>query len=213
MTGPFSEGAFNQHFALMGQDVFWRRAYVCPCMRPGEDSADPACKLCRGRGFQWEPEAEVRVGLTAQSEKKGMADFGTWEAGDAVVSIPADCPVYETAGRMDRIRAKHATSVFSDALRRGFTDRLVGSIVKIERVFWLNDAKDAVIEGKIPVVNAAGSLAWPEGGAPPEGARYSITGVRFNEFYVYPALPTDRAMGNQRLPRKLLVRRMDLFGR
>jgi hypothetical protein len=208
----FSPARFNAHLRKIGQQFAWRRAFACPCQRPGEESPAPNCPLCLGKGVQWDVEQEGWAGMTSQNSKKGMADFGVWEAGDCVLTIPENSPLYD-AGRFDRIRAKNSTNQFMDVLRRGFTDRLVGAIVSIDRVLWTNDAGTAVVEGGIPTVAPNGALTWASG-APPEGRHYSISGVRYDEYYVYPNLPTDRmAHGGARLPRKLLARRLDLFAR
>lgn len=211
-----SPGAFNAHLATMGHELAWRRSYACPCITPGSGQADPKCAWCGGKGRQWDDESPANVakcGFTSQSAKKGMAEFGVWEPGDAVLSIGSNCPFY-TCGRFDRFRSTKSTHVFTDNLRRGFNDRLAGSIVSIDRVFWLDAGKN-LVEGSIPSVGDNGVLTWADGDvAPGDGVVFSIAGERWDEYYAFLDLPQNRPIHNGAdLPRKLPVRRFDLFGR
>ena len=159
----------------------------------------------------WDGEVVGRCGFVNMSAKKGMADFGVWEPGDAVLSIGSDCPFYEL-GRFDRFRSLSSMQRFTDNLRRGFNEKLLGTIERIDRVFWLNSQKN-IVEGSIPTVGEGGVLTWPDSG-PPEGTVFSIAGVRWDEWFAYLDMPQNRPMhGGAALPRRLPVRKFDLFGR
>lgn len=208
-----SPAAFNAHIARMGQDVMWRPSYRCPCFNPDSGAAKPTCPLCRGRGWTWGAEAATRIGLTNQNAKKAMEQFGTYEVGDALLTLPSDSAAYG-AGRHARFRALNATNPFSEPLTRGDGDRLLGSIKSFTRCYWLNDAGTVEVEGGLPVADANGNLTWPSGGAPPAGKQYSLSGVRYDEYYLPLDLPVDRNHhAGAPLPRKVLARRLDLFGR
>lgn len=158
----------------------------------------------------WDEEVIGRAAITNLNAKKGAADFGVWEPGDALLSIGSDCPFYEV-GRFDRFRSLKSMQRFTDNLRRGFSDKLSGTIERIDRVFW-QDANKDIVEGSIPTVGASGELTWDDGG-PPEGVTFSIAGVRWDEWFAYLDLPQNRTIHGADLPRRLPVRKFDLFGR
>lgn len=202
---------FNAHLKAMGQNFSWRRANSCPCVNPSSGAAKQDCAVCDGRGVVWGAETDVRIGMTAQNSRKAPKDFGTYEAGDSILSIGSDQACYG-CGRYDRFRAKDSSNAFSINLRRGFADKVRFPVKEFDRVFWLNDAEQ-VVEGGLPTLDEeTGVLSWTSG-APPQGRFFSISGTRWDEYYAYLDLPQDRNAGISNLPRKLPVRRMDLFTR
>ena len=83
----------------------------------------------------------------------------------------------------------------------------------MDEVFWLDEDKQRV-NGGIPLIHSNGTLEWTDGDGPPDGVRYSISGRRHTEYFVYIGLPAGRFMHQgARLPKKVLARRWDLFGR
>ncbi len=207
----FSPAHFNAHIGNMGQDLAWRRASACPCFSPSSGQARFDCPLCGGRGHTWEAEVRVRAGLTSQTSKKALAQFGVYENGDALLTIGSDSPLYEM-GQYDRVRGLTSTNRFSTMMTRGQDDTLLGTIESIDRVFWLNEAGAATVDGGIPTVSDVGALTWSSG-EPPAGTQYVVNGVRFDEFFSFLDLPNDRNVGGADLPRKVPVRKFDLLGR
>ncbi|MDB5550520.1 MAG: hypothetical protein JWL86_504 [Rhizobium sp.] len=207
-----SPAAFNGWLRNIGQDLAWRQAFACPCINPASGASKPNCPLCNGKGRQWNDEVVGRAGFQSLAPKKGFAAFGTWEPGDATLTIGSDCPFY-IAGQYDRFRSLNSTAPFSTHLVRGEADVLLGTVETISRVFWLNTAGDTVIEGGIPTVNEDGTMTWTTG-EPPDGQTYSISGVKYEEWFCYMDMPGDRAMhAGAALPKKLAVRKFDIFAR
>jgi hypothetical protein len=208
-----SPARFNAHLAGMGQDVAWRRAYACPCISPGSGAAKPTCPLCRGKGRQWDTELVVRIGVVNQNSKQAMAQFGVWEPGDVLFSIGSDSPAY-VIGQYDRMRLINSTSPFSIVRTRGDSDYITGTLQSLTRVFWLNTAGDAVIEGSLPTIQTDNmNWAWTSGG-PPAGTQYTVTGTKFDEYYFFLDGSNDRNHhAGAALPRKAPGRRFDLFAR
>ena len=205
---------FNEHIAHMGQRVRWRRAYSCPCTNEFSGAADPTCPQCHGKGHIWNsPGVESVVGVTAQQINPQWQDFGNFEQGDMVMTVPSDSPLYEM-GRFDRVVLLNATDRFSRIYTRGVTsERVDVPITSIERVFWLNEDKTAQVEGGIPTWDDAGNLTWATG-EPPVGVQYSIAGTRYAEYFVWQSLPSDRKEHvGALLPLKVPLRRFDIFGR
>jgi hypothetical protein len=210
----FNPAAFDALLNNMGHQFAWRKSYACPCFNPGSGQAKDTCPQCGGKGRIWTAESDPNTGtcgFQAQNARKAMADFGVWEAGDSLLTIGEDCPFY-VSGRFDRFRSLRSTHVFTDGLRRGFGDRIWGKIVSIDRVFWL-DVDSNIVEGGIPTVATNGALTWTAN-EPPQGQTYSVAGERFDEYYAYLNIPQNRPMHDgARLPKKLPVRKFDLFGR
>lgn len=206
--------AFNRHIRHMGQMVSWRRSYQCPCINEFSGAAEASCPLCNGKGYQWSATAVPGVvGVTSQVNKKQWAQFGNWEDGDMLLTVGSDSPVYDIS-RFDRLLLLNSTDRFSRVLVRGDdVEKINVPVVSIDRVFWLNQAKNAVIEGDVPTVADDGSIVWGSN-SPDPGTQYSITGTCYTEYYVYDMMPSDRnEHSGLLLPRKCQLKNFDLFGR
>lgn len=209
-----SPAKFNAFLTSIGQDMFWRQATACPCINPATMGARPDCPLCHGKKYQWAPEVPGRCGFQNQNQKKGFADFGMWEPGDAVLTIGSDTPLY-ASGPFDRFRCKNSTSPFSINRVRGEQDFILGTVVNISRVFYIQPDGITMTECGIPAVDANGNLSWGAGQvAPPDDTAYSVTGIKYDEYFAYPDFANDRKHHHgANLPKKLLARRFDLYGR
>jgi hypothetical protein len=207
----FSVEWFNDHLATMGQDFLWRKASMCPCVNPHSGAAKPNCPICSGKGRSWANPVSVKAGMASERVLRQWAQFGRYEAGDAILSVPESSLLYD-AGQFDRITMLNATDPFSLVLVRGQNDKINFPVNSIGRVYWIIN-NSAVVEGGIPTVDNNGQLSWAAG-APPVGTQYSISGTRYSEYFVWDEMPGDRKHHyGARLPRKLVARRFDLFGR
>jgi len=204
--------AFNAHLSHMGQRVLWQRATACPCVETHSGAAKPGCPLCHGKGQIYGAEVATVVGVASQKVVKAWAQFGMYESGDAILVIPSDSPMYD-AGRFDKITMLNGSDRFSRVLVRGRNDRLFERALSVDRVFWLNTAGDAVVEGGIPAVAQDGSLTWAAG-EPPAGTKYTIEGQRQPTYYVFDNMPSDRnEHQGALLPKNLVARRWDVMSR
>ncbi|MGR9108258.1 MAG: hypothetical protein ACU843_15160 [Gammaproteobacteria bacterium] len=142
---------------------------------------------------------------------KKFMDLGMFDDGDTMVTIPSDSPMYEI-GEFDRVDTVSRTEPFSVNIVTGLATSLRFKPESIDRVTWL-DSNDALVVGDIPTINKDGSLTWV-GSTPPQNTTYSVTGRRFPAYFCYMDLPLDRPyhFGKQ-LPRRVVLRRFDLFGR
>lgn len=140
--------------------------------------------------------------------------MGQWESGDAVVTIPEDSPMWEMA-QFDRATMMNSTDPFSLVLISGAAnERIFRPVSGVDRVFWYDKATGATIEGGIPTVNDDGTLSWPYGGQPPSGMTYSCSGQWYTEFFCFGLYASDRnEHSGMRLPKRVVLRRFDLFGR
>lgn len=210
----FNGAAFDGFLTGIGQRVTWRRAYACACVSPDSGAPDPKHALCMGKGRLWDPAIETVTGIASQTVTAEWMNSGLYETGDMVLSIPQASPMWD-AGQFDRILMLNSNDIFSMPLKHGApSERLLFSVQSINRCFWLDPATRLVVEGGLPVVSDTGALSWPNGGEPPPGMTYSLTGQKFDEYYCFGRFPSDRNQhGGMRLPRKLVARKWDLFGR
>lgn len=211
----FNAGAFDSFLAGIGQRVTWRRSYSCACTSPTSGAADPKHALCSGKGRLWEAPIETVTGVAKQDTVAEWMQSGLYENGDMVLSIPQASPLYD-AGQFDRVMMLNSTDVFSQPMTRGaVNERMLFVPASITRCFWLNPAdKNQIVEGGIPVVSDTGHLSWPNGGEPPPAMVYSLTGTKYDEYFVFAQLPSDRNQhSGMRLPKRVIARRWDLFGR
>lgn len=212
----FNPGAFDTFLKGIGQEVEWRRSYACACVSPTSGAADPKHALCSGKGRLWNPPVKTVTGIASQTVQQEWMKSGMYETGDMVLSIPQASPLWD-AGQFDRIMLLNSTDVFSMPLTRGApNERLLFRPESILRCFWLHPQdKNTIVEGGIPVVDANGHLSWPGGvGEPPPGMVYSLTGNKYDEYFVFIQLLSDRnEHQGMRLPKRVTARKWDLFGR
>ncbi|MCT9846743.1 hypothetical protein N7563_22010 [Leclercia adecarboxylata ATCC 23216 = NBRC 102595] len=212
----FSRQAFNAHIDNIGQDVLWMRSWACPCMDRNTGSPKPSCPICVGRGRVWDTPVEMVMGIASQSTQIKWAKMGQWEHGDMVVVIPENCLAWDYGGQYDRFITQEGLDGFSEVLVRGApTERLRVPVHEVFRCFWIDPTdKTKVVEGGLPVIDANGRPSWPNGGEPPLGTSYSVTGDRFSEYFLVDAYPDDRnEHRGMRLPKRVVLRKWDLYGR
>lgn len=203
--------AFNKFLSGIGQRYTWRKSYACPCVNPNSGAAKKNCPQCSGRGRIWDAGIDGVAGMAGAKTQREWAQLGVWESGDVVVTIPESTALYDM-GQFDRMTAVDSTEQFSLPLVRGDNDRLHFKVESVGRVFWI-DGSGAIVAGGIPSVSDAGVLTWASD-EPPVGQQYSISGTKFLEYYCFGMFPTNRnEHQGARLPKRVVLRRWDLFGR
>lgn len=206
-------GAFNALLNDMGEWFQWRQSFACPCLNPNSGAPAAGCPHCAGRGRLWNAPQRARAGVASSDTQQEWARLGQWVSGDLVLSIPEDSPLWDVT-QFDRVTAESSTDDFSLAMVRGAVkERIHGQIQTITRVFWFDDLGD-IVEGGIPEIAQNGTLTWPNGGEPPAGTTYSLSGVKFGDYYCFGPLSGDRNKhGGLRLPKRMVMRKFDLLGR
>lgn len=206
-----SVARFNTQLNEMGQAMTWARASFCPCRNVLSGSPRPGCPVCT-RGVIWAPARPARAGLSGMKVQRAWASFGAYEAGDVVVSVGSDTPLY-AAGENDRIVMMDSTEAYDVVLVHDGRDRLPYALLQVDRVFWLTPDGSAIIEGGKPGQGERGLLVWPAGQLePPAGTQYTIQGRRRPEMFMFSEMAQDRAhFGGLKLPRRLVLRKFDLF--
>lgn len=161
----------------------------------------------------WAAPVETVLATHQEQPQIRMGAPGAYMDGDLIATIPNTSPVWG-AGLYDRITLRDATEAFSVYLIRGHvSERLLFEVVEVHEVFWKNATTQALVPGGIPTINENGVPVFTEK-APPAGTTYSITGTRRPEYFVARDLPSSRGMhSGEALPKRLQLRRWDLFGR
>lgn len=199
----------------LGQKVRWRRAYECPCRNPLSGQALQGCPQCHGSGTIYDATATPAwTGVASMKVAREWAASTEWESGDVVWTIPSASPLWN-AGENDRVVMTDSSEPFSVTLRRGHVDRVRGTLLTIDRVFYLAGSDSAIVEAPIPGWDGEGNLDWTGvAGAPPAGAGYNVTGRKHQEYFIFRDFPQDRAHhGGLPLPRRVVARKYDLMGR
>ncbi len=200
---------FNRMLSRVGQHLDWRRSETCPCIDPNSGSPEPGCPYCNGHGRRWFAPVASVVGVVSREIVRKYAPMEILDAGDIMLVIPSDQPVY-AIGELDRVVMADRTEPFSLTRLRGTSDFIGFAPSQITAVTWIWDGE--LMSGAIPSVASDGSLSWASG-APPDGVVYALSGRRHPEYFCYLTLPTDRPIhGGEPLPRRVVLRRFDLFG-
>jgi hypothetical protein len=205
-----SSAKFNGLINGVSQKFLWSRGFACPCLTTNSGQPKINCPHCHGKGRFWSGAVDGAAGVGSRDALKKQAEFGNWDAGDTLLSIPSDSPLY-AMGEYDRVVAIHRTEPFSVNLVSGINDVIRFSIVSIDRVVWL-DGSNNLVDAAIPKIKDDGTLLWGAN-APPAKTTFSITGRRHPEYFVYHELTLDRPHHQgEPLPRRIVVRRFELFG-
>lgn len=233
-----SSGRFNRLLTAaggVGQRFIWLRASLCPCRNLQSGQALPSCPICGGKGVTWGEAQVAWAGMAGMKSVREWAAFGMWESGDVVLSIPSNSPFY-SGGEFDRVIMLDSTEPFDTIFVRG-SERQTYPVVSIDTVWWIDPTTKTRVNGPIPPVAPDGLFFWApslgtensvmlaleQGGfligdyipsTPVLGTQYSMRGRKRPEYFIYRDFPVDRAhYGGQPLPRRVVMRRFDLFGR
>ena len=170
------------------------------------------CVVCRGKGVAWDPPIAAWTALAGMKIVREWANFGEFEAGDLVATIPSDSPFY-AAGESDKAAFTDSSEAFSSIVLGG-VDFLPFQTVSIDRVVWKDVNTGALVNGGMPMQDTAGNLSWPNGDGPPSVVQYSISGRKVPVYYMFRDLVQDRHhSAGLPLPRRVVLRRLDLFAR
>ncbi len=206
-----SPARFNRFIATIGQTVVWRKSDACPCRDPASGAARYDCQVCFN-GRLWRPGQASVVGLTGEKVMQRWAQYGQWQSGDVILTLPSDQPAYAMA-EYDRVVLCDSTVPFSIVREMTGPQVVELNVKSIDRVFSIDPDTGQQVLHRIPSVSPQGVLTWLSN-PPPPGQQYTISGRRAPEYFCFADYPQDRAHhGGAKLPRKVVMRLFDLFGR
>lgn len=215
MTLVFSPARFDALLGVarpgLGQNVSWQSATSCPCRNPTSGAAKQGCPTCAGKGVFWGSPVAAWTGLAGMKVAREWAMYSEWASGDVVITIGSDSPLWNI-GETDKVSFVDSSQPFSTVLMGG-VDKLSFQAAVINGVIWLDPITQLPITGGIPTQDAGGNLTWASG-APPTLTQYTISGRRIPDYYCFRDLAQDRAhSAGLPLPRRVILRLFDLFGR
>lgn len=211
---------FNRFLSRIGQDLSWRPSSACPCVQAYSGGADANCTHCDGKGRLWGTAVATSAGIVSRDILRQAAPMAILDAGDVMLVIPSNEPVY-AIGEYDRVLMVDRSEPFSFNLIPG-NNRLRFDPISIDAITWI-DEEGELVSGTLPTGWANGTLTWDEPDPPteeppalilpPEGATVAITGRRHPEYFCWLTLALDRPHHRgEPLPRRVILRRFDLFG-
>ena len=208
----FDADSFNSFLAEIGVAVEWEKAMECPCRLSRSGATDVNCPVCEGIRFLWEAPEKTVIGVQGIKATQQWSQFGEWNKGDMIVTIGSDSPAY-VAGEFDRFIITGADFRWNTVLTKGEKDRVKqGKIKKVERVIAIiNDQIQEFVEFDHYTVEG-NTIVWEATAGLVDKTQYSIRYIAAPEYFVYGAIPQDRAQFGRDLPRNIPLRMMDLFG-
>jgi hypothetical protein len=211
-----------------GRKVRWREALVCSCWNL--DSGQPAynCQACKGTGYIYKDPIEAIAGITSVAFNKDFNEYaGLFEAGDAVMSVPARVKMLVNGryvytpmalfdvGTNDLITLTDDDWKFTEILVRNQPigkrppDTLLNSdITRVREVFKADPITGAITtyaEGVDFQLNG-NRVEWLSANAPTDGENYSVTYFYRPTFAVLIQLPKPRHQDGEDLPKYVVLR-------
>ena len=199
---------FNALINRVGQRLSWKASRGCACRDPYSGSPVPDCPACGGLGRIWDSGIASIAAPAGVKVQRQWADFGMWMAGDVVVTLPSDQPAYSMS-EGDRMVLMDSTEPFSLVIPVG--GRLTGVVASLSRCTYLLAGVET--DAVLPTLTDTGLLTWPNDDGP-GAVQVVLTGRRHPEYFAFSDFPQDRAhqLGDP-LPRRVVLRRFDLWGR
>lgn len=210
----FSPGRFNGLIANIAQQVAWWKTDRCPCRDPYSGGPTQGCPSCGGRGWLWNAQTAGTLFLSGMKVQSQWATFGLYQTGDVSVTLPSNSSVYALKD-MDRVRFTDSSAGVNQTFTHGVDDTVLPfQLTSIDRVFVLNGSQ-LPQDLTTPTIHSDQTLTWASGQEPAAGQQYTLTGRARPEYFVaYSSVEQDRAHHRGfALPRRIILRRFDLFGR
>lgn len=210
---------FNALLSNLGQTVQRRKAVACPCRAENSNAGLPGCVVCQGKGIYWAIPVESYLGISGMQVQRHWAQFGSYEAGDVVVTVPSDADAYLLSD-YDRILFLNSSQTFSQVFRKDVDDNPIPfAIQSIEDVTWLEPDPITLIQEVVtamptPTLDDDRTLDWTGCDTPPSG-QYTLTGKRYAEYFVAPGSMVQLRQHHfgASLPHKAVLRRWEIFER
>lgn len=213
----FDTKAMEFFMQQRGIDVLWERAWLCTCRNPMTLAPKATCHICHGKGIAYMQSTKEQVAI--QSQEKGMAnmDLGLYESGTAIgttrleskisfrdrLTVP-DVEIYQSLiFDITDYRVKHGMFLSYDVKR-------------IDIVFGANGKE--LVENKDYTFDEPSNMFYPKEHL--VGTNVSINMAVTLRYIVIDLLKESRYQYTkfgvpstqfENLPRKLLLKREDIF--
>lgn len=200
-----------------GIDVLWERAWLCTCRNPMTLAPKATCHICHGRGIAYMQPTTERVAI--QSQEKGMAnmDLGLYESGTAIGTTRLESKI-SFRDRLTVPDVEIYQSVIFDVtdfrIKNGMF--LSYDVKRIDMAFGDNGVE--LVEGKDYTFNEKSNTFYPMEHLLDTNVsinmavtlRYLVIDLLKESRYQYTTFGV-KAPQFENLPRKLLLKREDIF--
>lgn len=206
-----------------GLDVLWERSWYCTCRHKETLQPDPTCPICLGKGVAYDPAVKTVVAIQSQEKGVSSMDLGLYDSGTAIgttfineaisfrdrLTVP-DVPVYQSMiFDVTEKRVKNGMYLYYDVktitMARGQL-RGENGVALIEGEDYTIDYSKNIFYPKSHLLNTNVSLNIET------VLRYIVTDLLKESRYQYTAKNKGRDNASfEELPRKLLLKREDIF--
>ena len=234
---PFDPEEFDQLLDARGVGCLLKRAIRCPCLRVESRQARAGCPVCGGLGFAYPPELnEPIVALVLnRSFRRSQQPVGQEVIGTVTVTFPRDIlpgqgdmllpdgEVHSVSQVLRRSLAQVDPQVVRDRatapdqlapLVRPTTERLLyPDVVRIEHLYWLDDAGESLRTGKEgrDYTRSANVLTFRPDHGPGPGKAFSVRYAAPAAYVISPSEPVART-GEAGFPYRCEAQRLDRWG-
>lgn len=206
-----------------GLDVAWEQSWLCTCRHPETLQPDSSCPICYGKGVAY--EAPVSTVVAIQSQEKGISsiDLGIYDSGTAIgtaysgdkmsfrdrITVPDVKIIQSMVFNVTQRRIEHGFYMYYDVrsiiMARGVINGTQGSYL-VENEDYTVDYTRNIFYPKEHLLNTNVSLNIET------VLRYIIIDLLKESRYQYTELHAgNRGSIFEELPRKLLLKREDIF--
>ncbi len=165
-----------------GQRFTWEKATKCFCARV-DGTTDVDCAACRGQGWFYFDDQEVRVlvqTLSSSEAFKHMAVHGDWVLGKVSITSPAK---HNLAFR-DRITALDSQITYSELIFKGTDETLR---YPAQEIIFLGVEGTTFVEGTdYSLVN--GAIVWVPASEPVDGTTVTIRYIAHPRYIILDAV-------------------------
>lgn len=219
----FDTKAMRKFVTDRGLSALWERSWYCPCRNPETLQPDPTCPICSGKGVAYDPA--VKTDIAVQSQEKGIVsmDLGLYDSGTAIGTTYLN----EAISYRDRITlpdVKIYQSMIFDVTKK----RVTNGMYLYYDVHTLNMVRGTIkgqhgvdlIEGTDFTMDYDRNIFYPKEHLIGTNVslnietilRYIVIDLLKESRYQY----TEKDLGKdnrifEELPRKLLLKREDIF--
>lgn len=200
-----------------GIKVQWEKSYICPCKNKRTRVADMACPVCHGTGIGYLPPREEIVAIQSQEKGANNVDLGLYDSGTAIGTTFTE----SNMSFRDRIEVPEVT--ISQSLLFDVTvDRIENGMFlsyKAESIeLAMGETQGALSEGVDYLFDKSQNRFYPKSHLLGTNVslnirtvlRYLIIDLLKESRYQYTEKNNQKAKF-ENLPRKLLLKREDIF--
>lgn len=200
-----------------GIRVKWERAWLCTCRNPMTLAPKPNCHICHGRGIAYLPASDEIIAIQSQERSLMNMDLGLYDSGTAIGSTTLE----STITFRDRITVPdveiYQSSIFDVTEKRVKNGMYMSYDVKrLELVIGDNGVE--LVEGEDYTFDISNNMFYPKEHLVGTNVsinmavtlRYIVIDLLKESRYQYTGFGVSKEKF-ENLPRKLLLKREDIF--